>query len=118
MDASGLLWNLLDIYGNDVYIADVASTASPSQTDEPTRDKHAGRLLQEWRLDRGLSPETLSWELRRKNLESVTGRQIRRIEQVGVIPTPRVMFALASFFGVRVTDIWRHKTSSRTGRTA
>jgi transcriptional regulator with XRE-family HTH domain len=71
------------------------------------RDRSAGRLLREWRLDRGLSPEALSWELRRAKLESVSGRQIRRIEEIGVIPTPRVMFALASFFGARPTEVWR-----------
>lgn len=71
------------------------------------RDKAAGRLLREWRLDRGLSPEALSWELRRAKLETVSGKQIRRIEQDGVIPTPRVMFALASYFGAKPTEVWR-----------
>jgi len=83
----------------------MASTQSP-----PTalpRDKSAGRLLKEWRIDRGLSPEALSWQLRLAKLESVTGRQIRRIENEGVIPTPRVMFALASFFGARPSEIWQ-----------
>lgn len=74
---------------------------------EPQRDRSAGRLLREWRLNRGLSPEALSWELRRAKLESVSGRQIRRIEEQGVIPTPRVMFALASYFDARPTDLWR-----------
>jgi len=81
--------------------------------DEPSRDKAAGRLLREWRLNRGLSPEALSWELRRAKLESVSGRQIRRIEDVGVIPTPRVMFALASYFDARPTDIWRSSLRMR-----
>jgi transcriptional regulator with XRE-family HTH domain len=74
---------------------------------QPQRDRSAGRLLREWRLDRGLSPEALSWELRRAKLETVSGRQIRRIEDEGVIPTPRVMFALASFFDARPTEVWR-----------
>lgn len=74
---------------------------------EPSRDKPAGRLLKEWRIDRGLSPEAMSWQLRLAKLESVSGRQIRRIEDEGVIPTPRVMFALASFFEARPSDVWR-----------
>lgn len=81
--------------------------------DEVQRDRSAGRLLREWRLNRGLSPEALSWELRRAKLESVSGRQIRRIEDVGVIPTPRVMFALASYFEARPTDIWRGSLRTR-----
>ncbi|HTE59684.1 MAG TPA: helix-turn-helix transcriptional regulator [Solirubrobacteraceae bacterium] len=73
---------------------------------QPSRDKAAGRLLREWRLDRGLSPEALSWELRRAKLQSVSGKQIRRIEAHGVIPTPRVMFALASYFDARPSEVW------------
>ena len=74
----------------------------------PTRrDRDAGRLLREWRLDRGLSPEALSWELRRAKLETVSGRQIRRIEEQGIVPTPRVMFALASYFDARPSEVWR-----------
>lgn len=71
------------------------------------RDRDAGRILREWRLDRGLSPEALSWELRRAKLETVSGRQIRRIEDQGVIPTARVMFALASYFEARPSEVWR-----------
>lgn len=71
------------------------------------RDRDAGRLLAEWRIDRGLSPEALSWELRRAKLETVSGKQIRRIERDGVIPTPRVMFALASYFDAKPSEIWR-----------
>lgn len=72
-----------------------------------TRDRDAGRVLREWRLDRGLSPEALSWELRRAKLEAVSGRQIRRIEDTGIVPTPRVMFALASYFGAKPSDVWQ-----------
>lgn len=71
-----------------------------------SRDRQAGRLLREWRLDRGLSPEALSWEIRRMKLETVSGRQIRRIEEQGIIPTPRVMFALASYFEAKPTQVW------------
>lgn len=84
-----------------------------NESAEPQRDKQAGKLLREWRLERGLSPEALSWELRRAKLETVSGKQIRRIEGQGVIPTPRVMFALATFYDARVTEIWRRSTSSR-----
>jgi transcriptional regulator with XRE-family HTH domain len=72
-----------------------------------SRDIQAGHLLREWRVDRGLSPEALSWELRRMKRETVSGRQIRRIEEKGIIPTPRVMFALASFFDAKPTEVWR-----------
>lgn len=78
-----------------------------------TRDRDAGRLLREWRLDRGLSPEALSWELRRAKLETVSGRQIRRIEDIGTIPTPRVMFALASYFEAKPSDIWQRSMRHR-----
>jgi hypothetical protein len=78
-----------------------------------SRDLQAGRLLREWRLDRGLSPDALSWEIRKLKLETVSGRQIRRIEDEGVIPTPRVMFALASFYGAKPTEIWRKALRSR-----
>lgn len=78
-----------------------------------TRDKAAGRLIKEWRLDKGLSPEALSWELRRAKLQSVSGKQIRRIEDQGVVPTPRVQFALASYFEARPTEVWRPTLSLR-----
>jgi transcriptional regulator with XRE-family HTH domain len=74
--------------------------------ESPSRDRQAGRLLREWRLDRGLSPEALSWEIRRLRIATVSGRQIRRIEEQGIIPTPRVMFALASFFESKPTEVW------------
>jgi transcriptional regulator with XRE-family HTH domain len=82
-----------------VYFLDMASTS-------PRRDKQAGRLLRQWRIDRGLSPEQLSWQLALAR-SPVTGRQIRRIEEGGVVPTPRVQFALASFFDARPTEVWR-----------
>jgi transcriptional regulator with XRE-family HTH domain len=81
--------------------------------DHVPRDRDAGRLLREWRLDKGFSPEALSWELRRAKLQSVSGKQIRRIENTGVIPTPRVMFALATYFDARPSDVWR-KSLRRT----
>lgn len=74
--------------------------------ESPSRDRQAGRLLREWRLDKGLSPEALSWEIRRLRIATVSGRQIRRIEEEGIIPTPRVMFALASYFDAKPTEVW------------
>ena len=71
-----------------------------------TRDLHAARLLKELATDKGLSPEALAWEIYKTARIQVSGRTIRRIEQAGVIPTPRVQFALASFFGLRPTEIW------------
>jgi hypothetical protein len=74
--------------------------------ESPSRDRQAGRLLREWRLDKGLSPEALSWEIRRLRIATVSGRQIRRIEEQGIVPTPRVMFALATFFEAKPTEVW------------
>lgn len=79
-----------------VYLAVVASM----------RNRYAGHLLQTWRVDRGLSPEQLAWAIAKANLGYVSGRQIRRIETEGTIPTPRVMFALAGFFGTTPTALW------------
>lgn len=77
------------------------------------RNRHAGRLLKTWRLDRGLSPEALAWEMAKEQLGHVTGRQIRRIESEGVVPTPRVAFMLARFFGAKPSDIW-HREAARS----
>lgn len=78
------------------------------------RDKQAGRLLAEWRRDAGLSPERLSYELRKlPKVETVSARQIRRIETVGVVPTERVQFALAEFFGVKPSSLWQSKKPRR-----
>lgn len=74
-----------------------------------TRNRHAGRLLKSWRLDQGLSPEQLAWELARAQRGHVSGRQIRRIENEGVVPTPRVMFMLASHFGAKPSDVWHRE---------
>jgi DNA-binding XRE family transcriptional regulator len=78
-----------------------------------TRDKAAGRLLRELRIDKGLSPEALSWEIRRMRIATgtVSGKQIRRIEEEGIVPTPRVAFALASYFDARPTEVWRKSLS-------
>jgi hypothetical protein len=89
-----------------VYVLDMASTS-------PRRDKRAGRALCQWRVDRGLSPEQLSFELALAKIpHPPTGRQIRRIEEEGIVPTPRVQFALASFFDARPTEVW-HTPLSR-----
>jgi transcriptional regulator with XRE-family HTH domain len=71
-----------------------------------TRNKRAGRLLKSWRVDRGLSPEQLAWAIAEAKLGFVSGRQIRRIEQEGIVPTPRVMFALARFYDATPTQVW------------
>lgn len=82
--------------------------------ESPSRDTQAGRLLREWRLDRGLSPEDVSWQIRTTlRIRTVSGRQIRRIEEKGVIPTPRVMFALATFYGAKPTEIWTRSLRMR-----
>ena len=74
-----------------------------------TRNRHAGRLLKSWRLDRGLSPEQLAWEIAAAKRGFVSGRQIRRIEAEGIVPTPRVMFMLAQHFGTSPSQIWHRE---------
>ena len=75
------------------------------------RNRHAGRLLKSWRLDRGLSPEALAWEMAQAKLGYVSGRQIRRIETEGIIPTPRVMFMLATFFETSPSQVWHREVA-------
>lgn len=77
-----------------------------------SKNKHAGRLLKSWRLDRGLSPEQLAWEIAAAKRGFVSGRQIRRIESEGTIPTPRVMFMLAAHFGTTPSQVW-HREAAR-----
>lgn len=73
-----------------------------------SRDRHAARRIQELRIDRGWTPEALSYEISKK-LPSypVSSRTIRRIERVGAIPTVRVMFGIAQVFGLQPSDLWR-----------
>lgn len=76
-----------------------------------TRNRHAGRLLKTWRINKGLSCEQLAWEIATARLGHVSGRQIRRIEAEGIVPTPRLMFALASFFDSTPADVWTRELS-------
>ncbi len=69
-------------------------------------DRPAASLLKELRTDAGLSPEALSLEIHRAQLGYVSGKTIRRIEQTGKVPTPRVQFAIAQFFGRLPSAIW------------
>jgi transcriptional regulator with XRE-family HTH domain len=72
-----------------------------------TRDRHAAALIRELRVDRGLTPEALSYEIhKRVPGHPVSGRTIRRIERTGAIPTVRVMFGLAAVFGMTPSQIW------------
>jgi len=64
------------------------------------RDRFASAKLKSLRVDRGLSPEQLG------QLAGVSGHTIRRIEQRGVVPTPRVQYLLAGHFGLRPTELW------------
>lgn len=71
------------------------------------RDPHAARQIRALRVDRGLTPETLSYEIHRANPGfPVSGRTIRRIEREHVIPSVRVMFGIAQAFGMLPSDIW------------
>lgn len=47
-----------------------------------------------------MSPEQLGYHV------GVSGHTIRRIERTGAIPSPRIQFALAQFFGMRPTELW------------
>lgn len=71
------------------------------------RDRHAARRIRELRIDKGWTPERLSYEVSRIAPQTpVSGRTIRRIESTGAVPTVRVMFGLAKAFGLAVTDLW------------
>jgi DNA-binding XRE family transcriptional regulator len=48
-----------------------------------------------------MSPEQLGWAV------GVSGHTVRRIERECAIPTPRVQYALAQFFGMRPTELWK-----------
>lgn len=87
-------------------MASATTIARPASTRVLSRNKTAGKLIASWRVDRGLSPESMSWEMARAGLGHISGRQIRRIENDGTIPTPRTMFAIATFFEKTPTAIW------------
>lgn len=71
------------------------------------KDRHAARRIRELRIDKGWTPEKLSYEISKANPQApVSGRTIRRIETTGAVPTVRVMFGLATVFDLAVTDIW------------
>lgn len=70
-------------------------------------DRHAARRIRELRIDKGWTPERLSYEVSRITPQTpVSGRTIRRVESTGAIPTVRIMFGIAQAFGLAVTDIW------------
>lgn len=73
---------------------------------ESRRDRAAASLLRQLRTDRGLSPESLSYGIHAAKLGYVSGRQIRRIEREGIIPTARVQFAIAQFFDRLPSEVW------------
>jgi ribosome-binding protein aMBF1 (putative translation factor) len=66
------------------------------------RNQRAARLLRELRIDQGLSAEALAFEIYRRG-----AGPIRRIEELGTVPTPRVQFALAAHFGLKPTQLWQ-----------
>lgn len=71
------------------------------------RDRHAAALIRQMRVDRGLTPEGLSYEIyRAAPAAPVSGRTIRRIEKEGVIPSVRVMFGIAQAFEMVPSQIW------------
>lgn len=60
----------------------------------------------ELRINKGLSPNELG------HVVGVSGNTVRLAEE-GHLPTPRVQFALAAFFGKQPTDIWPLQTQVR-----
>lgn len=75
-------------------------------TDRGQRDFGAARFLRESRVNRGLSHEALSWAIYSAGFGTVSSKTIRRIEEIGCVPTVRVQYAIASFFAREVTDMW------------
>lgn len=78
------------------------------------RDYRAADYIRELRESRGLSPTQLAdaiAEIATKGKDecpyTVSSRTIYRIEEEGQVPTVRIKFALAAFFGVPMADIWQ-----------
>lgn len=70
------------------------------------KDRRAASLIRELREERGLSPEALSAEIFKTSGLYVSGRTIRRIEDIGAVPSVRVKFVIASFFDRSPASIW------------
>ncbi len=64
-----------------------------------SRGRTPNRLLQELRINAGLSPNDLAYRA------GVSGKTIRLAER-GFIPGPRIQFATARAFGLEPLDIW------------
>lgn len=77
-------------------------------------DYHAARRIKAMREELGLSsPEALAHEIRLQAVIADWGRRgtvdahtIRRIEKRGHVPSIRIQFVLAMFFGVRMRELW------------
>lgn len=68
-----------------------------------TRRRQPNRKLQELRLNAGLSPNDLGYRA------GISGKSVRQIE-AGVIPHPRIQFAIAQVFDLLPLDIWSLET--------
>jgi DNA-binding XRE family transcriptional regulator len=88
-----------------------------NETYPAQRDWQAADLLQELREDAGLSREALAHEIAKRagknGLYPISAKTIYRIEVQGGVPTARVKFALAEFFGRVPSGIWERPTSRR-----
>lgn len=79
----------------------------------PLIDFHAAQRIAEMRKDRGMSPEALADDIRAHSLREDWGTRgaadahtIRRIERYGHVPGERVAFVMASYFGLRPSELW------------
>lgn len=70
------------------------------------RNLQAAELIRRLRIDQGLTPEDLAYQIARRGAGVVSGRTIRRVEDIGAIPCVRIQFALASFFDMTPSQVW------------
>lgn len=81
-------------------------------------DTYASQKLRELREEQGLSPEALAAQIAAQSLNqgwggrgTVDAHTIRRVERYGHVPSTRVRFVLASYFGLRPSSIWLERNS-------
>jgi len=93
--------------------------------DVPLVDHVAAHRIREMREAQGYSPESLAAAIREAAKSAPWGNRgacdahtIRRIENKGHVPGPRVQFVLAAFFGLTVHELWLSRSSRNVDRSA